>query len=145
MSTIEEALAILNATEQSDPKSTAQNLDTMIAEARTRLGLVPKLATNTSNEVSPTDPAIVSALLAQADGFKLAEATAKKERAKITDFLAELTGPDSTLVVHGAAVFAVSTVTSRVLNQTHIKSMFPDIAENTELWTDQVATRRDYK
>ena len=145
MSTIEEALAILNASEQSNQQNIAQNLDQMIAEARSRLALAPKPAADTSNEVSPTDPAMVNALLAQADEFKRAEAAAKRERAKITDLLAELTGPNATLTVNGAPVFVVSTVTSRVLDQAHIKSLFPDIPENAEMWTESTATRRDYK
>lgn len=138
MNDITEALRLLNEQPSID-------LDALITQARTTLSLEQTPASNTSNEVTPTDPAIVNALLAQADLFKRAEDAAKRDRAKITDLLAELVGEDGVLVVNGAPVFTVSTVASRVLNQSHIKSLFPDIAENAEMWTETSTTRRVYR
>lgn len=126
----------------------AFDIDALLAEARSKLKLEPKIVDD-HKEVEAADANVVNALLARADVLKRAEDAAKKERAKITDTLAELAGTPNgvpiELKVHGATVFVVKNVTSRVLNTEMIKSVFPDIPENSELWKSQTALRRDYK
>ena len=95
---------------------------------------------------------LLGALLAQADEFKRTIDAATKERAKITDFLGDLIeaaesapGDIEELTVHGATVFTSKIATSRILNQSHIKSLFPDIAENAEMYVDSSSRKRLYK
>ncbi len=124
------------------------DLDALIAQARERLSL-PIATAPAAGKLEAPDADLVSALLARADDFKRVSDEAIKEREKITAFLADLivaaeesTGtPIEELTVHGATVFTYKTVTSRVLNQTHLKSLFPDIPTNAEAWKDQTARK----
>jgi hypothetical protein len=123
----------------------ALDITELLAVARTKLGVVKATPDQAVNEVVPTDPALVLELVARANELKRTSDAAVKERGKITDLLAELTGEGGELIVNDAAIFTVKTVVSRVLDATHIKSIFPDLPENAEMWKDQAAVRRDYK
>ena len=141
-------------TQFAEPQPTVGlDLDALIAKARADNGVVAKVK---DLSVEAHDPELVNTLLAQASELKRVEDGAKKERAKITDFLGDLVeaaeiaqgvapGSFAELTVHGAVVFTNTLSTSRVLNQTHIKSMFPDIKENAEVWSDQTKRTRLYK
>lgn len=129
-----------------DPRPmTPFDLDALLSDARNKLGVVTATPEQPANEIIPTDPAIVIDLVTRAAEFKRQADVATKERAKITDLLAELTGEGGELIVNGAPIFTVKTVVSRVLDATYIKSVFPDLPENAEMWKDQAAVRRDYK
>jgi hypothetical protein len=143
---LDQIIAGTNA-EASAPAHAAPTLDIteLLAVARTKLGVVKATPEQAVNEIVPTDPALVLELIARANELKRSSDAAVKERSKITDLLAELTGEGGELVVDGGAVFTVKTVVSRVLDATHIKSIFPDLPENAEMWKDQPAVRRDYR
>jgi hypothetical protein len=125
------------------------NIDAMLAEARSRLALAPAANTD-SDQREASNPEVVNALLAKAAELKRTEDSAKKERAKITDLLAEIAGPVTgtrtvELIVNDAPVFTVSVIESRGLNVDYIKSAHPDIPGNDAYWKTTKSTRRNYK
>lgn len=132
----------------------ALDLDALIAAARDNLKLKPVKLDDKAIEAP--DANLVNTLLAHADEYKRQIDALTKERAKITDLLAEIIeaeeerlglepGAIEELTVHGATVFTDKVSHSRVLNSAHIKSLFPDIAGNEECYTDQVRRTRLYK
>lgn len=130
--------------------SGVENVDALLAEARERLALAPvPKATDNKREAPNAD--VVNALLAKAAELKRTSDSATKERGKITDLLAEITGPipkkakELELTVNKATVFTVSQVTSRVLNTDFVKSKHPDIEGNEDYYKDSVSIRRNYK
>lgn len=130
--------------------SGVENVDHLLAEARERLALAPApKVTNDQREAPNAD--VVNALLAKSAELKRTIDSATKERGKITDLLAEITGPipkkldKLELTVNKAPVFVVTQVVSRVLNTDYIKSAHPDIEGNEAYYKDSVTTRRTYK
>lgn len=126
------------------PSSPKIDLDALLEYAREKLSLSSPAAV-VDNEVEAIDANTVNALLAQASEYDRVAKAATKERAKITELLAEYTGVGHELTVNKAVVFTVTEVVTRSLNTDHIKSLFPDIPENAEMWKESVATRRLYK
>ena len=129
--------------------SGVENIDDMLAEARTRLALAPAANTDSDQREAP-NAEVVNALLAKAAELKRTEDSAKKEREKITNLLAEIAGPIEgsktvELTVNKATVFTVSRIESRGLNTDYIKSAHPDIPGNDAYWKTSVSTRRNYK
>lgn len=142
----EAALASMLAAETAAASAeTSVNLDDLLAEARQKLGVLANPTKDDEVEFEVADPNIVNALLAKASEYKRISDVATKEREKITALLASLTPNAGTLVVHGAPVFKVSQITSRIFKADHMKALFPDIPENAEFWEDRISTRRDYK
>lgn len=135
-----------------EPEAPSQTLDELIAAARSNLKLPEAIPAGGSLEAP--DANLVNTLLARADDFKRTADAATAEREKIKKFLndlivaAESTGNGESiaeLTVHGATVYTYKKVVSRVLDQPHIKSLFPDITENAEMWKDQVSRRAEFK
>ena len=128
------------------------DLDGLIAAARDKMNLTP-IAAAKNEKLEAPDAELVNTLLAQADEWDRREKEAKAERAKITDFFRDLvvstedaTGkPISELTVHGATIFTYKPSISRILNQAHIKSLFPDLPENAEMWIESTSRRALYK
>lgn len=126
-------------------------LDERIAEARLRL--LNQVAAPEAGKLEAPDKDVISTLLAEQSEWKRIIDEATKERAKITDFFADLIvanengneGSIEELTVHGATVFTYKTVTSRTLDTAHIKSLFPDIPENAEMWSEGVQRRKVFK
>ena len=134
------------------PPTPAFDLDNLIAAARDKMNLT-LIAAAKDEKLEAPDAELVNTLLAQADEWERREKEAKAERAKITDFFRDLvvstedrTGkPISELTVHGATIFTYKISSSRILNQAHIKSLFPDLPENAEMWIDSPSRRALYK
>ena len=128
--------------------SGVENIDTLLAEARSRLSLATPVDNKTDKRIAPGD--IVNPLLAKAAELKRTEDSAKKERAKITDLLAEIAGPIAgtksiEMVVDNATVFTVSQVESRGIDLDYVKSAHPDIPANAAYWKTSISVRRNYK
>lgn len=131
------------------PTTATFDLDAMIAAARESAGLVDNKVTK--GQLEAPDPSLVNAILAAAAEQKRIADVATAEGEKAKEFLSDLIlnaetqaglepGAISELTVNGAVVFTYAQSTSRILNQSHLKSVFPDIAGNEECWTD--STRR---
>lgn len=140
MSDIAAALAILEGA----PKP-AFNLDALLDEARDRLQISNQNAVVSADIIEAPDAATVNQLLALADQYKREADTATANREAIKDTLKELVGEHEGISVNGATVFTFKPVTSRVLDQPHIKSLFPDLPENAEFWKDQNSRRAEFK
>lgn len=133
-----------------DPTKEGLDLDALLAAAREQLSLTP--AEVPAGKLEAPNAEVVNTLVAKADDLKRTADAATKEREKIKAFLKELVtsaeenpGDVQELTVHGATVFTYKGVVSRVLNQQHIKSMFPDIPENAEFWMDSDSRRAEFK
>jgi len=133
------------------PPSDGLDLDALIAAARAEAGLKPAEIAKDALEVPSAD--FANQLLARASELKRIIDASTKERDTIGKFFAELietaeaeTGKEiGELTVHGAPVFTYKRSVSRVLNQSHIKSLFPDIPENAEMYVDSERRARIYK
>lgn len=86
---------------------------------------------------SPEAKAIVNAALAAAADLKRRADALTKQRDAITDVLKKALGDNEELSIDGAVVATYKTSSARVLNQAHLKKVFPDTPENAEAWTDQ--------
>lgn len=168
MPTPEEINAILNgnapaafaepqpaASEQQDfdeAIGTILTLDERIAAARAKL-LVPADAKPQGAKLEAPDPELINTLLAEASEHERLVKLHTGEREKIKAFLGDLIEQAEEqvghsideLTVHGATVFTYKTVTSRVLDQSYLKQLFPDTPANMEAWKDQVSRRAEFK
>lgn len=130
----------------------APTLDELIAAARQKL-LGQTSEQTVDKKIEAPDRNVFSQMLAEADEHQRLEKFHAAERAKISDFFADyiIASESATgklvdeLTVDGATVFTYKTVTSRVLDQPHIKSLFPDLPENAEMWTELSSRRKLYK
>lgn len=139
---LERAQQVLAALNAATPKPL--DVAALIAEARKSL---PDTARKDDGTVEVPDPELVNTLLARVSQIKAEMKQLAAEEDEIKTFLKELVlaaedgreeGSVEGLTVHGATVFTFKRTVSRVLNQSQVKAMFPDIPENSELWADQV-------
>ena len=120
-------------------------IDNLIAAARANLGGAfydsgpARKGEHPSVEVS--DPSMLNALAAERSVLDRQIKMLTERKASIDDLAKDLIGEDHDLKANGATVVTYRPSTSRVLDQEHIKKVFPDTAENAELWKDQSSRR----
>lgn len=112
------------------------SLDHLLEKAANLAGIEAIADNKVISVKEPALAAMLNELVAtQADLKRRADALTK-ERDRVTDLIKTLLGDAEELVVNGATVATYKTSTSRILNQTQVKKLFPDIEENAELYTD---------
>jgi len=94
-------------------------------------------AANVVHITDPTKADVLNELLARADEVKRIRDAATADYDAIKDVFRKLTGDDRDEVkIHNATVFTNKESVSRILNQSFIKSKFPDIAGNEDFYVD---------
>jgi hypothetical protein len=125
----------------------AESVDTatLVDRIRGALDIPPKEVAADPKVVVINDPvqaSLVNELLAQADQLKRVADAAEADREAIKELLTEVLGEKEILKVHNAEVFTAKVTTSRVLNQSFIKSRFPDIEGNEDYYKNTESRRR---
>lgn len=120
-------------------------IDELIADARAKLGAAGPVSGSEHPAVEANDPAMINALAAERASLYREKKELESRIAAIDAIAKEIIGDASDLKANGVTVVTYRPVTSRVLNQEHIKKLFPDTADNAELWKDQTARRIDWK
>lgn len=116
---------------------------TIIDRARNSLEIPPKEAS--ADEVTITDSvqaALVNELLAQAQSTQAVIKAATADYEAIKELLSELLGDREVLKVHNAPVFTYKKTTSRILDQSYVKSLHPDIEGNEDFYKTTESRRR---
>jgi len=123
------------------------SIDQLIEDARKKLGAGTHLDSGAEHPaIEASDPAMLNALAAERASLYREKKELEQRIAAIDDIAKGILGEkDHDLKANGVTVVTYRPVTSRVLNQAHIKKLFPDVPENRELWQDQTSRRIDWK
>jgi hypothetical protein len=111
----------------------------LIQDARGALGVTPAADPSIVEAASPEH---VNALLAAQSDLKAIIDDATKKRAEIQKIFRDMLADADELQVNGATVATYKqAATKRVINLEHVEKLFPDTADNAELWTDKPGAR----
>lgn len=118
-------------------------IDQLIQDARAKLGANPTADTDDAphSSVEASDPAMLNALSAERAALYRQKKEIETRIAAIDDIAKALLGDIDDLKANGVTVVTYRPTQSRVLNQAHVKKLFPDTADNAELWTTQTTRR----
>lgn len=108
---------------------------TLIDRVRHSLEIPPQgVDENTVRIDDALQAALVNELIAQAEHLHAVIKAATADRDAVKELLEELLGDKEILRVHNAEVFTYKYQKSRILNQSFIKSRFPDIEGNEDFY-----------
>lgn len=126
-------------------------VDNLIADARNKLGAGVYPDTTSGAEhpaIEASDPAMLNALAAERASLYREKKELENRIAAIDDIAKNILGEQNhDLKANGVTIVTYRPVTppTRVLDQAHIKKLFPDTPDNAELWKDQPSRRIDWK
>lgn len=130
----ERAIALL--TGKPDPGA---SIEQFLQQAKTSLKLdeaTPLKVSDDDDIVDAADPDTINAIVARAEDARRRRKEADAEYAELIGLLKAAVGEHDGVQVHGAVVFTYKRSRSRILNQSFVKSRFPDIEGNEDFWTD---------